>query len=109
MEVSPLLPTVCSSFRTSHFLKISETLKTFFHRIIELLRFKKTSKITQFNHQPTPTMPTKHVPQCHPTCFLNTTRDGDSTTSLGSLCQCTTILSENFAPNIQPELFKGQR
>lgn len=52
MEVSPLLPTVCSSFRTSHFLKISETLKTFFHRIIELLRFKKTSKITQFNHQP---------------------------------------------------------
>ena len=31
------------------------------------------------------------------TCFLNTSRDGDSTTSLGSLCQCLTTLSEkNF-------------
>jgi len=30
-----------------------------------------------------------------PTHFLNVSRDGDSTTSLGSLCQCLTILSEN--------------
>jgi len=27
-------------------------------------------------------------------CFLNTSRDSDSTTSLGSLCQCLTSLSE---------------
>ena len=27
-------------------------------------------------------------------CFLNTSRDSDSTTSLGSLCQCLTTLSE---------------
>ena len=36
--------------------------------------------------------------------FLNTSRDSDSTTSLGSLCQCPTTLTEkNFVPNIQPE------
>jgi len=34
-------------------------------------------------------------------CFLNTSWDGDSTTSLGSLCQCLT--SKNFFPNIEPE------
>jgi len=28
-----------------------------------------------------------------PTCYLNTSRDGDSTTSLGSLFQCLTTLS----------------
>ena len=35
------------------------------HQIIEILRLEKTSKITQSNHQPVLTMPTKHVPQCH--------------------------------------------
>jgi len=36
------------------------------------------------------------------TRFLNTSRDGDSTTSLGSLFQCLTTLSvKNFFPNIQ--------
>ena len=36
--------------------------------------------------------------------FLNTSRDGDSTTSLGRLCQCITTLPENnFFPYIQPE------
>ena len=29
-------------------------------------------------------------------CFLNTSRDGDSTTSLGSLGHCLSSLSENF-------------
>jgi len=37
--------------------------------------------------------------------FWNTSRDGDPTTPLGSLCQSLTILSEkNFFLNIQPEL-----
>jgi len=36
------------------------------------------------------------------TRFLNTSRDGDSTTSLGSLFQCLTTLSvKKFFPNIQ--------
>uniref|UniRef100_A0A8C2T4P0 Uncharacterized protein n=1 Tax=Coturnix japonica TaxID=93934 RepID=A0A8C2T4P0_COTJA len=33
-----------------------------------------------------PTVPTEHVPHCHIPTDLNTSRDGDSTTSLGSLC-----------------------
>jgi len=40
------------------------------------------------------------------TQFMNTSRDGDSTTSLGSLFQYLTALSENnFFPNIQLEMF----
>ena len=36
------------------------------------------------------------------TCFLNTSRDGDSTTPLGSLCLCLTTVSEKnfFFPKI---------
>ena len=34
-------------------------------RILESLGFEKTSKIIQSNHQPTTTMPTNLVPQCH--------------------------------------------
>ena len=34
-------------------------------RITESLRLEKISKIIQSNHQPTPTMPTAHVLQCH--------------------------------------------
>ena len=37
--------------------------------------------------------------------FLNTSRDGDSTTSLGSPFQCLTALNiKNFFPDIQPKL-----
>ena len=37
--------------------------------------------------------------------FLNTSRDGDSTTSLGSLSQCLTTLSvKKVFPDIQPKL-----
>ena len=34
---------------------------------------------------------------------MNTSRDGSSPTSLGSLFQCLTTLSEKFFSNIQPE------
>ena len=40
------------------------------HRIMESLRLEKTTEITQSNHQPIPTMPTNHVPQCHIYTFL---------------------------------------
>jgi len=55
---------------------------------------EKTSKIIQSSCQPIHTMPTDSVPHGR---FLNTSRDGDLTASLGSLCQCITTLSEvNF-------------
>jgi len=36
--------------------------------------------------------------------FLNTSRDGDSTTSLGSLFQCLKTLCKEVFPDIQPKL-----
>ena len=44
-------------------------------RVIESLRLEKPSKIP---------MPTAHIPQCHIPMALNTSRDGDPTTSPGS-------------------------
>jgi len=57
-------------------------------RIIESLRLEKTYKITKSNHQPNTTMPAKPYPQVPHLLhlFLNTSRDGDSTTSLGISC-----------------------
>ena len=41
--------------------------------------------------------------------FFNTFRNGDSTTSLGSLFQCLTILSvKKFFPDIQPKFTLAQ-
>jgi len=34
-------------------------------RIIESFRLEKTSKTTQSNHWPIPSMPTNYIPQCH--------------------------------------------
>ena len=67
-------------------LQISELL------IIESLRLEKISKNIQSNHQLMPTTPTKtmYLSATSPR-FLNTPRDSDS---LGSLCQCLTILPE---------------
>ena len=36
-------------------------------------------------------------PQCHFDLFLKTSTDGDSTTALGSLCQCLMTLRRNFS------------
>jgi len=64
------------------------------HRIIESLRLEKTSKIIKSNchpNTPTPAKPCPEVPHAHG--FLNPSRDGDSTTALGSLVQCLTTLA----------------
>jgi len=54
----------------------------------------KTSKIIKSNFQPNTTMPAKPCPEVpHLPVFLNTSRDDDSTTFLGSLFQCLTTLS----------------
>jgi len=46
---------------------------------VESLRLESSSKIT--NPKPShPTMPTDHIPQCHVSAVLNTSRDGDPTT-----------------------------
>jgi len=58
------------------------------HRIIELFRLEKTSKIIKSNRHPNTTMPAK----LYLHFFLKTSRDGDSTTSLGSLFQCLSTL-----------------
>jgi len=46
---------------------------------------KRTSKIIKSNCQPNTTMPTKPYPEVPHLHVLNTSRDGDSTNSLGSL------------------------
>jgi len=63
--------------------------------------------------------PTIHLPPVLPTTtslsaasthFLITSRDGDSTTSLGSLCHCLNTLSEKFFPaSIQTLLWHNLR
>lgn len=65
-------------------------------RIIESLRFQKTSKVSEFSCPPT--TPTKVLtepsPQVHiHTFFSNTSRDSASTTSMGSPFHCFTTLS----------------
>lgn len=76
-------------------------------RITEPLRLEKSSKITWSNHQPIPTMPTDHVLSATSTQLWNTSSDGDDgdpSTSLSSLFQCSATLLENkFFPHIQPE------
>jgi len=99
--------------------------KTRSYRILESLGLEKTSKITKSNCQPIPTMPTHRIIlqvgkalQAHPVQWLTQparpaepcpsvphlcgswTPPGmvTPTTSLGSLCQCLTTLSENKFP-----------
>lgn len=62
------------------------------HRLIGPLRLEKTTKVTTSNHQPPCPMATS-LSATSP-LLLNTSRDANITTSLGSLCQCTTTLSE---------------
>ena len=64
--------------------------------VIESLGLEKTTKITQSKRQPTPPMPTDHIPQCHIHTALEQLQGSDSTTSLGSLCYCLTILYEKI-------------
>lgn len=61
------------------------------HRIIKV---GTTTKINKSNHQPAPTTSLSVTA----ILFFNTSRDRDSTTSLGRLCQCLHILPEkNFS------------
>ena len=66
--------------------------------IIESFRLKKTFDIMHPTINLTlPSPPLSHVPKCHIYSLLNTSRDGDSTTSLGSLFQGLITLSvKNF-------------
>ena len=57
--------------------------------------------------QPEPLLSTTSLSATSPH-FLNTSRDSDSTTSLGSLCHCLTALSEEMFPNTQPEFALAQ-
>jgi len=70
--------------------------KDFFyvHRIIESLRLEKTSKAIQSNSNQSPPCPLTTSLSATSPQLLNTPRDGDCTTSLGSLCHCITTLPE---------------
>ena len=84
-----------ASNRKENQLRISKSWLLFLkgYRITESLRLKKASKITnpKSNHQPIPL--TTSLSATYP-WFLNASRDGDSTISLGSLRHCITILLE---------------
>ena len=63
------------------------------HRIIGWIRPLRSLSPTMC---PTPPCLLNHIPKCHIyKFFLKTSRDGDSTTSLGSLFQCLATLSVN--------------
>jgi len=57
-----------TSVESEHRVREREQAKV--DRIIESMRFEKTTKITSSNHQPISTMHTDHVPQCHTSAFL---------------------------------------
>lgn len=59
------------------------------HRTIESSRMEITYRITKCNHQPDPLCPitTPYLLVSH-SCLLSTSRNGDSTSSLGKLLQC---------------------
>jgi len=85
------LTLVSAELFLSHSLTLFLLLQFFF---MESLRLEKTSEIIRCNRQPITTMPTKPCPKVQ---YLHivfyTSRNGDSTTSLGSLFQCLTTLS----------------
>ena len=61
---------------------------------IELYMLEKTTKMIQSNPNPSPPCPLTTSLSATSPWFLNTSRDGDCTTSLGSLCHCSTALFE---------------
>ena len=60
---------------------------------------ENTIIIIQFSHQPTPTIPTNHIPQCHISVLsLNTSRDSDSTTPWAAYANASPLfLRRNFS------------
>ena len=71
-------------------------------RIIESLRLKKITRIPESNPSPSPPCPLAMSFSATSPRFLTTSRHGDPTTSLGSLCQRLTALPEKKeTPNIQ--------
>ena len=67
------------------------------------LRSEKTAKMTESNHQPTPTMPTAHVPQCHIPVVLGHLQGQYSPISLGSCATASLLFWSRIVPDIQPE------
>jgi len=64
------------------------------HRIIESLKLEKTAKIPKFNPSPSSLCPLTTSLSATSPCYWNTSRDSDTTTSLGSLCHCSTTPSK---------------
>jgi len=58
-----------------------------------IIGWKRALRSSSPTITPTPPCLLNHIPKYHICKFLNTSRDGDSTTFLGSLFQCLTALS----------------
>ena len=71
-------------------------------RAIEPQRLKKISKIIESNPSPPPPCPVTTCLSATSSRFWNSPRDSDSSTSLGSLCQCYSF-REDIVPYIQHE------
>lgn len=63
-------PEMKESYSWRTFSEPTPLFVTWNHRIIELLRLEKTSKIIQFKRQPITTVPTNRVPWCCISTFL---------------------------------------
>ena len=74
---------------------------------MESLRLEKTTRITKSNHQPTPTVPTKHVPQCNIYTFLNFWRQWLYYLPGHPGLMPHPSFREEIFPNIQPETPKN--
>ena len=67
-------------------------LPYFSHRIIDWLVSEGTSKLTLFQFPAVVWLPPTRLPRTPSNLVWNASRDGASTASLGSLCQCLTAL-----------------
>ena len=75
--------------------RIKTVLSNYIHRIIESLRLEKLLRSSSPTTSPSPLCPlTMSLGATSPRSW-NSSRDSDSITSLCSLCQCITTLSQN--------------
>jgi len=89
---------------SNHFHHLSDGTRSL--RIMESQNNEgwKTFKIPKPNTNPSPPCPLTTSPNATSPWFLNTSGDWESTTSLGSLCQCLTTVWRRNCANNQPQL-----
>jgi len=96
-EIAGAWRPLCSVARDEHKhpCKATEHLHTWDYRMVESLRLEKASEIIQSN--PTPPCPLTTSLSATSPCSLNTSRDGDPTTSLGSCATASLLFWRSFS------------